>query len=111
MSNSVSKKDAEKAVELVHFCLMQIGFDPETGKIDVDRIATGVSASQRSNISIVKDIIKELEGIIGKQIPVDDILLKAKDKGMDPDKAEDILDILKKEGVIFAPRAGFISRI
>ena len=58
-----------------------------------------------------KDIIKELEGIIGKQIPVDDILLKAKDKGMDPDKAEDILDILKKEGVIFAPRAGFISRI
>jgi replicative DNA helicase Mcm len=111
LSNSVTKKDAEKAVELVHFCLMQIGFDPDTGKIDIDRIATGVSASQRSNISVIKDIIKELEGIIGKQIPVDDIVLKAKDKGMDPEKAEDIIDILKKEGVIFAPRAGFISRI
>jgi replicative DNA helicase Mcm len=90
---------------------MQIGVDPETGKIDIDRITTGVTASQRSNLSVVKEIIKELEGLIGKQIPVDDILLKAKDRGMDSEKAEDILDVLKKEGVIFAPRAGFISRI
>ncbi|MGV8141837.1 MAG: minichromosome maintenance protein MCM [Candidatus Woesearchaeota archaeon] len=111
MSTKVTKKDAEKAVELVHFCLMQIGFDPDTGKIDIDRIATGVSASQRSNISIIKEIIKELEGLIGKQVPVDDIVLKAKEKGMDGEKAEDIIDVLKKEGVIFAPRAGFISRI
>jgi replicative DNA helicase Mcm len=111
LSNKVMKSDARRAIELVHFCLMQIGVDPETGKIDIDRITTGVTASQRSNLSVVKEIIKELEGLIGKQIPVDDILLKAKDRGMDSEKAEDILDVLKKEGVIFAPRAGFISRI
>ena len=62
-------------------------------------------------MSLVKEIIKELEGLIGKQVPIDDILMKAKEKGMDPEKAEDILDVLKKEGVIFTPRAGFISRI
>ena len=111
LSNNVSKNDAKRAIDLVHFCLTQIGVDPETGKIDIDRITTGVTASTRSNINIIKDIIKELEGLIGKQIPMDDILLKAKDKGMDPERAEDILDVLKKEGVIFAPRAGFISRI
>ncbi|MGV8086644.1 MAG: minichromosome maintenance protein MCM [Candidatus Woesearchaeota archaeon] len=111
LSTKVLKSDARRAIELVHFCLMQIGLDPETGKIDIDRITTGVSASQRSNISIVKEIIKDLEAQIGKQIPIDDILLKVKEKGMDPEKAEDILDVLKKEGVIFTPRAGFISRI
>ena len=111
LSTKVLKSDARRAIELVHFCLMQIGLDPETGKIDIDRITTGVSASQRSNISVIKEIIKDLEGQIGKQIPVDDILLKVKEKGMDPEKAEDILDVLKKEGVIFTPRAGFISRI
>jgi replicative DNA helicase Mcm len=111
LSNKVLKSDARRAIELVHFCLMQIGVDPETGKIDIDRITTGVSASQRSNISVVKEIIKELEGLIGKQIPMDDIILRAKEKGMDPEKAEDILDVLKKEGVIFTPRSGFISRI
>jgi hypothetical protein len=37
--------------------------------------------------------------------------MKAKEKGMDPEKAEDIVDVLKKEGVIFSPRSGFISRI
>ncbi len=111
LATKVLKSDARRAIELVHFCLMQIGLDPETGKIDIDRITTGVSASQRSNISVVKDIIKELEGQIGKQIPVDDILLKVKERGLDPEKAEDIIDVLKKEGVIFTPRAGFISRI
>jgi replicative DNA helicase Mcm len=111
LAPKVLKSDARRAIELVHFCLMQIGLDPETGKIDIDRITTGVSASQRSNISVIKDIIKELEGQIGKQIPVDDILLKVKEKGLDVEKAEDILDVLKKEGVIFTPRAGFISRI
>ena len=111
LSNKVLKSDARRAIELVHFCLSEIGVDPETGKIDIDRITTGVTASQRSNIHVIKDIIKELEGLIGKQIPLDDVLLKAKEKGMDPEKAEDIVDALKKEGVIFTPRAGFISRI
>jgi len=111
LSQKVLKSDAKRAIELVHFCLTQIGVDPETGKIDIDRITTGIPASQRSNISIIKEIIRELEGQIGKQIPMDDVLLKSKEKGMDPDKAEEILDMLKKEGVIFAPRAGFISRI
>ena len=97
-----SKKEVAAAYEQIK---------AKTGKIDIDRITTGVTASQRSNISIIKEIIKELEGQIGKQIPSDDIILKAKDKGMDPEKAESLLDVLKKEGVIFTPRAGFISRI
>jgi replicative DNA helicase Mcm len=111
LSDKVSKADAKRAIELVHFCLTQIGVDPETGKLDIDRITSGITASQRSTISIIKEIIHELEAQIGKQIPVDDILLKAKDKGIDADKVEDILDKLKKTGDIFNPKSNFVSRI
>ncbi|MFA5796728.1 MAG: minichromosome maintenance protein MCM [Candidatus Woesearchaeota archaeon] len=111
LSNKVTKPDAKRAIELVHFCLTQIGVDPETGKLDIDRITTGITASQRSTISTVKEIILELETQIGKQIPVDDIIMKAKDRGMDQEKTEEILDRLRKAGDIFSPKSGFISRI
>lgn len=111
LSDKVTKPDAKKAIELVHFCLSQIGVDPETGKIDIDRITTGITASQRSTISMIKEIIHELEGQIGKQIPLDDIIMKAKDKGIDQEKAEEIIDRLKKSGDIFAPKSNFISRL
>lgn len=111
LSEKVTKADAKRAIELVHFCLTQIGVDPETGKIDIDRITTGITASQRNVISTVKEIIYELEGQLGKQIPVDDIVLKAKDKGLDQEKTEEILDKLRKAGDIFNPRSGFISRL
>ncbi len=111
LSLKVTKPDAKRAIELVHFCLTQIGVDPETGKIDIDRIATGISASQRSTISLIKEIIHELETQIGKQIPVDDIVMKAKDKGLDEEKTEEILDRLRKAGDIFSPKSGFISRL
>ncbi len=111
LSDKVTKPDAKRAIELVHFCLSQIGVDPETGKLDIDRITTGITASQRGIIATIKEIIHDLEGQIGKQIPIDDIVMKAKDKGIDQDKTEEILDRLKKAGDIFAPRPNFISRL
>ena len=111
LSDKVTKNDARRAIELVHNCLIQIGLDPETGKIDIDRITTGVSASQRGSMSAIKEIIRDLETQIGKQIPVEDIIKRAKDKSLDQDKTEEILEVLKKEGIIFAPKSGFVSRI
>ena len=111
LSDKVSKADARRAIDLVHFCLSQIGVDPETGKLDIDRLTTGITASQRSTISVVKEIIHDLEQQIGKQIPIDDIIMKAKEKGVDQEKVEEVLDKLKKSGDIFNPQANFITRI
>ena len=111
LSDKVSKADARRAIDLVHFCLSQIGVDPETGKLDIDRITSGITASQRSSIAVIKQIIHELEQQIGKQIPIDDIVLKAKDQGFDKEKVEEVLDKLKKSGDIFNPQANFITRI
>lgn len=111
LSETVTRKDAKKAIELVEHCLMQIGLDKDTGKIDIDRIATGISASQRSHISSVKEIISDLESKIGKTIPIDDIVNQAVAKGISEEKVEEVIEKLKRSGDLFEPKRGFISKI
>ena len=111
LSDKATKRDAKRAIDLVQYCLMQIGLDKETGKIDIDRIATGISASQRSHIVIIKEIINELEGKVGKTIPIDDIIEEAKNRGIDEDKVEEVLEKLKRVGEVFEPRRSFIQKL
>ncbi|MBI2101599.1 minichromosome maintenance protein MCM [Candidatus Woesearchaeota archaeon] len=111
LDDRVTRKDAKKAIELLDYCLMQVGFDKETGKIDIDRIATGIAATQRSHIMVLKDIIGELEAKLGKAIPIDDVVAEAKNRGLDEDKVEEALERLKRSGDVFEPRRGFLSRI
>ncbi|MBC8500260.1 MAG: minichromosome maintenance protein MCM [Nanoarchaeota archaeon] len=111
LSDKVTKKDSQRAIELVHFCLTQIGLDPETGKIDIDRISTGITATERSHIAIIREIINDLEKAIGKTIPVEDVIREAEIKGIDSKKVEEVIEKLKRSGDIFSPRHGLISRI
>ncbi len=111
LAKTVTKRDARRAVELLHYCLTQVGMDPETGKIDIDRLTTGISASQRSHISMVREIIMELEASVGKEIPEEKIIEAASEKGMNPDEVEEIIEKLKRAGDIFSPKKGYIQRI
>ncbi len=111
LAKKVGKKDAKRATELLNFCLAQVATDMETGKIDIDKISTGIPASQRSKIIVVKDIIADLENKIGKTIPIDDILKEAGERGIEEDKVEDAIEKLKRSGDIFEPKSGFVQRI
>jgi len=111
LSDIVMRRDARKAIELLEYCLLQVGFDRETGKIDIDRIATGIGASQRNHIIMVKEILTELEARVGKTISVDDIMAEARAKGMDSEKVEEALEKLRRTGDVFEPRRGFISKL
>lgn len=111
LSDKVIRKDARKAIELLHYCMSQVGIDPDTGKIDVDVLTTGVSSSARSNIIIIKEAINDLENKIGKTIPVEDIVKEVQEKGVSADKAEEVIEKLKRSGDIFEPKRGFIQKI
>src|SRR3989344_2780824 len=106
-----TRKDAKKAVELLDYCLMQVGFDKETGKIDIDRIATGIGASQRSHILVDKDIITELESRLGKIIPIEEVIAEAKNRGLDEGKVDEALERLKRSGDIYEPKRNSIGRL
>ncbi|MDA1337620.1 MAG: minichromosome maintenance protein MCM [bacterium] len=111
LSGEVEKIDAQKAIAILEYSLMDVGFDKETGKIDIDRIATGVSASSRNNIMVVKEIITSLEAKVGKTVPIDDIVAEAKAKGLTQEKVEEVIEKLKRAGDIFEPKQGSINRL
>ena len=111
LDNEVSKEDARRAIELLRYCLMQVGFDPETGQIDIDRISTGISASTRGKIIAVKEIIIDLERKGLKDIPLEEIITQAASRGIEEGKVEEAIDQLKKSGDIFEPKRGYISRV
>lgn len=111
LSDKVKGEDAQKAIEILQHCMSQVGVDPDTGKIDIDVLTSGISSSARNSIIIVKEVINDLEVKVGKQIPLDDVLREAAQKGLDNEKIEELLDKLKRAGDIFEPKRGFIQKI
>jgi len=109
LSNKVEIEDAERAIDIMKYSLRQFGFDPETGLIDIDRAEGATTSAQRSKIRIILDIIDELESVLGKNIPVDEIEKRAKEQGVE--RIDDILRKMKNEGMIFEPRSGIIQKV
>ncbi|RMF54956.1 AAA family ATPase [Candidatus Woesearchaeota archaeon] len=112
LSDKVTKRDAKRAISLIHFCLHQVGIDPETGMVDIDRISTGIPATQRSKIATVREIINELEEKLGKiPIPIEEIVSSAVSKNIEEDDVNEIIEKLKRSGDIFEPKRGRIQKI
>ncbi|MCF7861076.1 minichromosome maintenance protein MCM [Candidatus Woesearchaeota archaeon] len=111
LGRKVTKKDAQRSISLLQYCLQQVGMDPDTGKIDIDRIATGITTTERSKLIVVREVINELEQSLGKTIPIEDIVKQAQEKGLSEDQVEEGIEKLKRGGDIFEPRRGFISKI
>lgn len=109
LSKEATGDDAKKAIGIFHHAMGQIGVDPDTGKLDVDRITTGITASQRNHIHVVKEAIKELEKEFGAQIPEEEIVRACEIKGLDEAKIDEVIQKLNRAGDIFSPRRGFFS--
>jgi replicative DNA helicase Mcm len=110
LSDKVEIQDAERAVDIMRFSVQQLGYDYETGKIDIDR-TEGVSASQRSKIHTILDIIEMLEKKLGKPVAKEEIIAAAEDQGIKAGATEELLRRLKSEGSIFEPRLNYVERI
>jgi len=110
LSDTVDVSDAERAIDIMRYTIEQLGTEPETGRIDIDR-TEGVAASQRSKIYMILDIMDMLEAKLGKPVPKDEILAAAQDQGIEAKDTEDILRRLKTEGSIFEPKMNFFERI
>lgn len=108
LSNEVRKEDAMRAIKLMKYSLEQLGYDPDTGMIDIDRSEGGTTSSERSKIRIVLDIINNLSEK-KKEIPVSKIEEAAKKENVD--NADDIIDKLKKEGMLFEPNPGYVQKV
>ena len=110
LSDKVEKVDAERAISILKYYLMQAGFDQDTQSFDIDKIVTGVTASKRGKIIEMKNMIIDLENKVGKQIPVEE-LEKALEGKMEKADIDDALEKLAISGDVFHPKKGFIQLV
>lgn len=110
LSEEVTADDAESAIDILKYYLMQVGYDYETNTFDIDRIATGVSSSQRGKILLVRDTITKLETRLGKLIPLEELKKELEGK-LDDKTVDEMLEKLTISGDIFHPKKGFVQRM
>ena len=109
LSDKVTKEDAERAIKLVETSLKRIGLDPETGKIDVDRIG-GIGSSQRAKMIFVLELLKKLYEEKGfSPVSFVEISEKVEKEGISEKELEEILEKLKKKGDIYEPKIGYYA--
>lgn len=109
LSQKVTREDAKRAVELLKYCLIRVGFDEDTQQIDIDKIS-GTSASQKSKIIIVREAITRLESRLGKVIPMEELIKELEGK-IDSESVEESVEKLALAGDVFKPKRGFIQRM
>jgi replicative DNA helicase Mcm len=104
LSDTVEKRDAERSVKIVRSCLQDIGVDPETGELDADVVETGTSKSQRDRIQNIKGIIGDIEDEYDEGAPIDVVIERAEEVGIDESKAEHEIEKLKTQGELYEPK-------
>jgi replicative DNA helicase Mcm len=110
LSEEITGGDAERVIRIVEACLRQVGVDPETGLLDADVLAVGMSKTTRDKTRLMIDLIKELTSEHQGPAPLDAVLDRAEATlGMDRHKAEEIIKRLRTNGEIFEPRPGFLK--
>lgn len=111
LSDTISIDDVDKILKIVEDSLKQVGVDQETGKLDIDVLMVGTSKSQRDRIWVVKNLIKELmdanDGIASEL----DLMGRVKDEGLEVEKVERDLSVLKREGEIVEIRPGYFKLV
>ena len=106
LSNVVSAEDAERAIKVVEYYLTKVGMERELQTFNIDIITTGISKTQKDRMRIITDIIREICHETDAPAPVEEIIIRAQEEGMDRDTVEKLLSKMRKEGIIFEPKHG-----
>jgi replicative DNA helicase Mcm len=103
LSDTVTEEDASRVIKIVRDQMEDIGVDPETGEFDADVVEAGTSKSQRDRIKNLKHLIEELESEYDEGAPVEVVVERAEEIGMDTGKAEHEIEKLKQKGEVYEP--------
>ena len=108
LSPRVTLEDARRVVKILEACLRKVGIDPETGFLDADIIASGTSKSTRDKTKSIKDIVREVCKEHQGLAPLETVLDLAEQSGIERDRAEGIVERLRRDGDLIEQRPGML---
>ncbi|MGV8126454.1 MAG: minichromosome maintenance protein MCM [Methanothrix sp.] len=108
LSPKVTLEDARRVVKILEACLRKVGIDPETGFLDADIIASGTSKSTRDKTKSIKDIVREVCKEHQGLAPLETVLDLAEQAGIERERAEGIVERLRRDGDLIEQRHGML---
>jgi replicative DNA helicase Mcm len=107
LSQEANIDDAKRAISIIDQYLRRVGTDRETGRFDIDIIATGISHSQHERMRVILDVIQRLcTESTDDSAARGDIINEAEIQGIESRKVEEVLDRLNRNGQIYEPSHG-----
>lgn len=106
LDTKIRLEDAERAIRLMKYSMMQLGYDFETKRFDVDRMEGGVPSSRRGKARVILSILESMQN--EGEVSIDDLKAEAENQGVS--NLDEVIEILKKDGMIFEPRSGFLRK-
>ena len=108
LDDNVTIEDAERAIKLTDYVIREIALDRETGKIDIDIIATGQPRSRAEQyydlVGVIRDLLRHYDHV-AKEMIIDE----AKKIGISEVKIRKFLDDMQRKGELFEPKPGFLK--
>jgi replicative DNA helicase Mcm len=105
LSDKVMVEDVEDIIQLYMKSIEEIGKDPETGEIDIDMIMTGRPKSQRDKITVIMDIISNLDRKNNNDgALISEVYEEARAENISDSFTRKIIDELKQKGDVYEPR-------
>ncbi|MFX0016769.1 MAG: LAGLIDADG family homing endonuclease [Promethearchaeota archaeon] len=112
LSNEVTYDDASGAVNLMNATLEKLAKDTETGKLDIDKYASGISARSRRQLDRIDALIDRMleEAEDEEPVAIKDIIDRAIEEGLSKNQVVKAIDEMTRRGILFEPQPGFVKR-
>lgn len=115
LSQNVTVKDAEFAIEVYTECMNGIALDPKTGQVNIDNIEglsiKGITPLARNRIPQFRDLIRVMcDSSPHGLAPIEDLIMKAVEMGIGSKyEIEDLIVKGKQTVDWFEPRSGYLQ--
>ena len=112
LKDKVEAEDARRAIRLQQTCLRQVGYDPDTDTIDIDRVEGRTPKSDRDKINKIVEEIVNLQEEYNGNAPMETLKqIMAEEYDMSAEKVESSVRQLKSKGIIYEPTNGYLRRV
>jgi len=109
LKSKATVEDAEEAIRLMLSMLTRIGIDVESGRIDIDVLETGISASRREKRRRFREFVFETLDKVG-EISITELIRRAGERGFDKEFAVEEINIMRRNGELYEPRPGYVAK-
>ena len=112
LDDTITTDDASRVIHIVDECLRQVAYDPKTGNLDIDKIATSTTKAGRTLLRDLKIAIKELaEADSTHAAKIDDVYLRLTQQNYSRDEIEHMIERMRSAGEILLPKNSTIKLV